>query len=88
MVMLHGVGVLLLTAAAGYWVLERAMAHKGQMKQVGLFLGGLLIVASLVAAAAQVWSLGAGCKSPGGMMGKKAGWCPMMSMPEQEPVSK
>ena len=63
----HGVVPLLLTAIGGYWVLERAETHKGQLKQVGQFLGALVIIASLVGAACRVWSLA---------MGKSA-YCPM-----------
>ena len=48
--MTHGVGILLLAAVAGYWVLERAAAHKGRLKQVGQLVGGLVIVMSLVGA--------------------------------------
>ena len=75
----HGITGLLLTAIGGYWVLERASEHKGQLKQVGLLLGSLIIITSLVGAVAQIWSM-SDCR---GMMGKNAGWHPMMSQPDQ-----
>ena len=70
--MLSGVAGLFLSAVAGYWVLERAETHKGDLKRIGQFLGVLIIVASLVGVACRVWSA-ATCQP--GSMGK--GWyCP------------
>ncbi len=66
--MVHGAETLLLAAVGGYWVLERAEAHKGNLKKVGQFLGWLIIVASLMGVACRVWSFAASC--PIGMMGK------------------
>lgn len=71
----HGVVGLLLTAVAGYWVLERASAHKGQLQKVGYFVGSLVIVASLMGLIASVWCFGAdkGWMCPfGGKMGRGA----------------
>ncbi len=92
--MVHGIGVLLFAAIGGYWLLERALPHKGQMKQLGLFLGSLIIVASLVGVAVQVWWMGSGHMHHEGMMDrmggmdnmmeKKAGRRPMMPAREQE----
>ena len=65
--MISGVGPLLLAAVGGYWVLERAETHKGQLKQVGQFLGALIIVSSLFGAACRVWFLTTG----------KGSYCPM-----------
>ncbi len=81
----HSIGVLLFTAIGGYWLLERGLTHKGQMKQLGLILGSLIIVISLAGVAAQAWSLSTCRVSHGGKMGKKAGWCPMMSSSDQAP---
>ena len=77
--MVHGVGILLLSAIGGYWVLERASGHRGRLKQVGQLLGGLIIIVSLVGVACRVWCLAAG---KGGFcpLGKKGGWqCPFSS---------
>ncbi len=41
-------GVFLLATIGGYWMLERAAAHKGNLKTVGQVLGWLVIVASLL----------------------------------------
>ena len=56
----YGVGVLLLTAVAGYWVLERAETHKGRLKRVGQLLGGFIIIVSLAGAVCRVWCLAMG----------------------------
>ncbi len=55
---MHGIGILLLASAAGYWVIERALLHKGQVKHVGLLLGSLIILGSLLSAlvSATSWS--------------------------------
>ena len=73
-----GLGWLLLTAAAGYWVLERSSERKGEVKRVGRLLGGTIIVLSLAGIACQIWCLGSGAM-PHGSMGKRA-WksqCPL-----------
>jgi hypothetical protein len=46
--MLYGTGMLLLAAIGGYWVLERAETHKGNLRKVGRLLGGAIIVLSLL----------------------------------------
>ena len=56
----HGVVPLLLAAVGGYWVLERAETHKGQLRKVGQFLGALIIASSLIGAVCRVWSIGTG----------------------------
>ena len=82
MMMGHGSGILLLTAVAGYWVLERASSHKGQLQKVGFFVGSFVIVASLVGVICTVWRLGTGkswmCPL-GGKMDKGASYCPFHS---------
>ena len=65
--MVYGSGVLLLTAVAGYWVLERAETHKGSLKRVGKVLGWIVIVASLIGAACRACTL----------VTDKTGWCPL-----------
>ena len=90
----HGVGELLLAAVGGYWVIERAQAHKGQLKKVGQFLGALIIVISLVDVACRAWCLIGGARGycQVGKTGK--GWhCPYTSKspssaPLQEELSK
>ena len=83
----HGSAWLLLTAVAGYWVLERAEAHtkKSDLRRAGKLLGWLIIVVSLMGVACNVWCV-AKCRSGyGSMGGKKAGFfCPFTSkqMPE------
>ena len=76
----HGVGMLLVGAVAGYWVLERAETHKGQLRQIGRLLGGAIIIMSLVGVVCRVWCLA----SEAGhcwMGGKKSGYCPF-TMPK------
>ena len=58
--MVYGTGILLLTAVAGYWVLERSSAHKGNLKRVGQALGWIVIVASLLGVACRVYALATG----------------------------
>ena len=67
----NGTAALLISAAAGYWVLERAQTHtKGALKRVGQFLGWAIILSSF---ACLVWC--AQCAGQrGGYMGK--GMCP------------
>ena len=71
----HGSGLLLLTAVAGYWVLERAETHKGDLRRAGKLLGWLIIAVSLIGVACNVWCL-ATCKTAYGPMSKKGGYCP------------
>ena len=78
--MSHGVGMLLLTAIGGYWVCERAETHKGSLKNLGQFLGSVIIAVSLVGVACHVWSL-VTCTTgsrPMGWMGKGR-YCPYTS---------
>ena len=74
--MISGAGLLLVAAAVGYWVLERAETHKGNLRRVGQCLGWVIIFASLIGVACRVW-YGAGP------------WCPMgkASAPMMTPAS-
>ena len=66
--MIHGTGMLLLSVIGGYWMLERAENHKGELRRIGRLLGGLVIVVGLFESIVGVW---------GGCPWKKAGWsCP------------
>ncbi|MEK7878262.1 MAG: hypothetical protein AAB285_00220 [candidate division NC10 bacterium] len=68
--MLHGTGLLLLTAVAGYWALERAESHKGQLKKVGQLVGWVVIVTSFLGLACRVYAVATGQDCPSGL-------CPM-----------
>ncbi len=70
----HGVGVLLVAAAAGYWVLERSATQKKGLRGVGQWLGATIIIVSLVGAACHILSA-AGCP----LKSSKSGWCPYPS---------
>jgi len=69
----HSASLLLISAVAGYWVLERASMHKGNLKSIGQFLGGVIILVSLLGVACKVW-YAVGCQ-----LGKAGGYCPFMS---------
>lgn len=71
--MLQGVEGLLLTAIGGYWVMERAEAHKGNLKRVGQLVGGLIVIASLVGTACRVLSMAA---APTDAMTRTGSTCP------------
>lgn len=73
--MVHGVAPLLISAAAGYWVLVQASKEKGQMKGIGQWLGVILIVISLTGAACKVYYLISGGMSAFCPPGKA---CPFM----------
>lgn len=75
--MAYGIVGPLLSAAAGYWVLERASAHKGQLHRVGQVVGATIIVVSFLAVAAGIWKGAGYCHSAGWMgAGKDGGMCP------------
>lgn len=63
--MIYGVSSLLISAAAGYWVLTQASGEKGRVKKLGQLLGLAIIAVSV---------LGAGCKLY--YLGKISGFCP------------
>jgi hypothetical protein len=47
--MMQSIAMFLLTAAAGYWVLERAESHKeGMVRRLGRVLGIIIIVLSFI----------------------------------------
>jgi len=58
--MAYGTGLLFLSAVAGYWVLERAATHKGNLKRIGQLVGGVILIGSLVGVACRVWALATG----------------------------
>jgi len=57
MTMGHGVGILLIALAAGYWVLTLADKERGQLKKVGKALGLIIIGVSLVGTACKIYVL-------------------------------
>ncbi len=61
---MSGGGLLLLSAVAGYWVLERSSGHKGNLKSVGQVVGWVVVVVSLI---------GVACRVSYAVTGK--GWC-------------
>ncbi|GEM_PF-3171130 len=60
----HGAAGLLFAAAAGYWVFERASTRKRSVMRVGQWVGGAIMVVSLVGVACRVWYMTGGA---GGM---------------------
>ena len=74
--MQHGVGLLLLAAVGGYWVLERASNHKqGDLRRVGKALGWIIILVSVIGVMCDIlcYATGRGmCFFP-----KKGGLCPI-----------
>ena len=83
----HGVALLLLTAAVGYWVLERASNQKKELKMVGQIVGALIIAISLLGVACKIYYLATGKAAcpPGMYPGKRACQagmnCPFMPQP-------
>ena len=72
--MLGGGGVLLLTAAVGYWVLERSATHnKGNLKRVGQAVGWFIILGSVIGVACKV------CAMKYCPVGSKSWSCPFSS---------
>ena len=77
--MTHGGSMLLVTLVAGYWVLERAETHKGDLKKLGRFLGGLIIVASLAGLVCRLWGMASSCPIGMGGTAKRGVMCPFTS---------
>lgn len=75
--MAYGAGVLLLSAVAGYWALERSSSHKGVLKKTGQLVGWVVIVVSLTGVVCRVVSAVGGegvfCRLKGSAM------CPFSS---------
>ena len=76
---MHGLGILMLAAVGGYWVLERSVNQRGQIKQVGQVLGTVIIALSLVGMGCWVWCVATGKNCPMGGYGmmQKGGMCPI-----------
>ena len=90
---MHSTGLLLLSAVAGYWVLERSLNHKGSMRRAGQILGAVVILLGIAGAVCQAITLamGGGQSYPplSGHWGKKAGYlCPITGMGSEHPASQ
>ena len=73
----QGIGVTLITAAVGYWVLVTSEKEKGQVKKTGQILALIIILISLAGAACRVIGFArAKGYCPGGKMA-----CPFVGKP-------
>lgn len=72
MTMGHGVSVLLVTSAVGYWTLTIANKEKGRVKALGQYLGLLIMVVSLIGGACKAYCAVRACQSMAG--GKMCHW--------------
>lgn len=59
---------LLITAAVGYWVLERAEHEKGRVRTIGRIVAALILLISAAGVACKVYAYSTGVKG---------WWCPM-----------
>ena len=73
--MIVGIGVLLLAAAAGYWVVIQAEGHKRGLRRLGRWLGGAIIIIALLGATCLLTCGASGKNCP--MMGAGKAWCPV-----------
>ena len=71
---------LLISAAAGYLVLERAERQRNRIKTVGRIVGWLIVIASFAGVLCRVCYI-----AKGPMAGKVA--CPFMGAPKPPPPS-
>ena len=76
-----GTGLLLLGAVAGYWALERAESHKGNLRQVGKVVGWVVIVSSLLGVACRVYAVASGQACP-------SAYCPFKKSSAPVPATK
>lgn len=82
--MIHGIGLLLISSALGYWVLTQSEKEKGKVKKLGSWLGLIIIVTSLAGVACKVYYCIAACQA-GGMMSGKACPFPFSKGPSSQP---
>ncbi|MBI3318021.1 MAG: hypothetical protein HYZ90_02590 [Candidatus Omnitrophica bacterium] len=76
--MVHGVSSLLISAAAGYWVLAQSSAQRDRVKKLGQWLGLAIIVVSVVGTACKLYYATTG-KSMGSMLCPPGKSCPFTS---------
>ena len=81
--MMHGISVLLVTSAVGYWVLTHSQKEKGNIKRLGQWLGLAIIALSVAGAACRIYCAvsGSSCSMMGGM--GKGGACPFTGKPAE-----
>ena len=81
----YGTAGLLISAAVGYWVLERASTQKKDLKMIGQVVGALIIVTSFMGVACKTYYL-----MRGGMVCSPGAKCPMVGRPSmpQQPMGK
>ena len=70
---------LLITSAAGYWVLTLAQHQKGSTKSLGRWLGAVIILVSLAGTACTIYCAVSGKAVTCPPMGKAWGACPLSS---------
>ena len=59
--MSSGIALLLISAAVGYWVIERANLHqKKNLKLIGQIVGAAIIVVSFLGVACKIYYLSSG----------------------------
>ncbi len=78
--MTHGVAPLLISAAAGYWMLIQAGKEKAQLKKIGQVVGVVILVASLAGAACKIYYQVTGCVPEKGI------FCPYGSKTQTPPA--
>ena len=81
----HGMSMLLITSAVGYWVLTQSQKEKNNIKKVGQLLGIAVIALSVLGAACKVYCLAQLCKSDQCPMGVS---CPFMGKAGPPPMQK
>ncbi len=85
--MTHGIAPLLISAAAGYWVVTQAAGQKARMKKLGQILGWGIVLVSVLGASCKLYALATG--QPMGKMYCPIGGkiCPFTgkSMPSSQP---
>ena len=74
--MVSGTAGLLIAAAAGYWVFERASTRKRSVMRIGQWVGGAIMVVSLLGVACRVWYRV--CGATGWDPAHKMMYCPFM----------
>ena len=55
--MVHGVAPLLISAAAGYWVVTQAAGQKARVKKLGQILGWAIVLVSVAGAACKLYAM-------------------------------
>ena len=69
--MVHGVAPLLISAAAGYWVVTQAAGQKARVKKLGQILGWAIVLVSVAGASCKLYYM-----ATGQPFGGKGIYCP------------